>query len=393
MRPADRVRSIVPRIARVARARKRRAQARELGHHPELVRDVTPPAPYRKNLVGLPLQRSLFGAIDRCAERVFASDLLPEGRFGARLDEHGDLYLDKSHVEALRRGLPSRLSDDAIHAMGVVHRKTCDALLAATDEGASRAAACAEGEARALASKLGEAIAAILAYGVLAKFVPDVLLAALANEGDTRAPPFPVPSPGARLGRATIELHLACVDAGHPPAELAASWPDVDRGARALVLAFCEAHAGFGPLAWDAPGHEEPAYVLRTLVSAFGGVDRATLLGRLERMRDVPPARDADASPLRNLLAFWLAFLELETWYVRRAFFRGLAPLLRRIAEARRALSASDLLFARIDEIAEGRDPDREVVDARRARYASDLGYLTKHGVDSDRIGRMMALG
>ena len=53
-------------------------------------------------------------------------------------------------------------------------------------------------------------MALVLAYGILSKFVPDVLLRALADAGDVEPPPFPEKSAGAELMQNTFGLYGAC---------------------------------------------------------------------------------------------------------------------------------------------------------------------------------------
>src|SRR4030095_7574495 len=54
--------------------------------------------PYRRHIVGLPLQRSLFGEAARAATTISLPGLSSELDFPARLDENGDLFLDRSKV-------------------------------------------------------------------------------------------------------------------------------------------------------------------------------------------------------------------------------------------------------------------------------------------------------
>jgi hypothetical protein len=48
--------------------------------------------PYRRHIVGLPLQRSLFGLIARAATTIGLPGLASELDFPGRLDENGDLF-------------------------------------------------------------------------------------------------------------------------------------------------------------------------------------------------------------------------------------------------------------------------------------------------------------
>src|SRR5207253_1294622 len=62
--------------------------------------------PIRPHLVGLPIQRSVFGELYRAGELVGLASALPDGRFGAWLDDEGSLFLDRSHVDVLEPGFP-----------------------------------------------------------------------------------------------------------------------------------------------------------------------------------------------------------------------------------------------------------------------------------------------
>ena len=56
------------------------------------------PQPYRRYIVGLPLQRSLFGQAARAATTIGLPGLTSELDFPARVDENGDLFLDRSKL-------------------------------------------------------------------------------------------------------------------------------------------------------------------------------------------------------------------------------------------------------------------------------------------------------
>jgi len=87
------------------------------------------------------------------------------------------------------------------------------------------------------------------------------------------------------------------------------------------------------------------------------------------------------------MLAFWLEFLERETWYVRRAFYVGIVPLLRRLAAdyQGRLLRPEDLLFLEIQELT-GHGGEPAVVHVRRQRYLADPVYLTRQGIEPGRL-------
>lgn len=346
--------------------------------------------PYRRGLVRLPLQRSLFGKLGDAATLLGLADAVPGGRFGAWLDKSGDLFLDRSHVERLVESLLGRLTPGYIEGVEQAHRACCASLATATERAADLARAVDAIELRSLVGELGERIAAILPYAVLSKFVPDALLRALAAAGDRLPPPFPRPSLGAELVEKSLGLHRVCLALGYPPERLDAQWPAVPPEVAALVRGFCNAHVGFGPLQWEARGYEDPGYVFGMLRAALGDSTREVTTRALSQDESMRPASGtAESSAVRGHLAFWLDFLERETWYVRRAFYRGMIPLLRRLGalqDAGRAASgAEELLFLEIDELRSDATPTD--VAARRREYLGDHGYLKRHGVDAGRLG------
>jgi hypothetical protein len=277
------------------------------------------------------------------------------------------------------------------------HAAACDALVAAS-ENAARADTSLDGATGKLSEDLANRIALVLAYGVLSKFVPDVLLRALADAGDVEPPPFPEKSAGAELMQDMFALYQACSGLNYTPGRLQHEWPNVSPKVFQLVTEFCNRQTGFGPLAWDSPGHEDPTYVVRLLHSAFDGVDTEQIRRRLsfaERpqvarsIRDLPPKIAA----LRRVLGSWLEFLERETWYVRRAFYVGMIPILKQLAARYRqkipSFQATDLLFLDIRELTtEFADP--AVIDRRRQRYLENSDYLSLHGVDPSRLATIL---
>src|SRR5262245_50504187 len=146
--------------------------------------------PYRRHLVGLPLQRSLFGQAARAATTIGLPGLSSELDFPARLDENADLFLDRSQVAALRKALRSWFTPESLELMHTTYSAACDALVDASEK-AARVAASIDGAARKLCEDVANRMALVLAYGILSKFVPDVLLRALADAGDVEPTPFP----------------------------------------------------------------------------------------------------------------------------------------------------------------------------------------------------------
>src|SRR5437667_4461654 len=290
-----------------------------------------PAQPYRRHIVGLPLQRSLFGQTARAATTIGLPSLSSERDFPARLDENGDLFLDRSRVAALSKALSSWFTPETLELMHRTHDDACDALVDAS-ENAARVAASLDGAARKLSEDLANRMALVLAYGILSKFVPDVLLRALGDAGDVEPLPFPETSAGADLMQNTFALYQACCVLEYTPQRLQREWPRVSPEVFRLVGEFCKRQTGFGSLAWDSPGYEDPNYVIRLLHSAFDEVNAEQVRRRLSFAKRPVVARPTIDAPtkiaaLRCVLGFWLDFLERETWYVRHAFYVGMIPL------------------------------------------------------------------
>src|SRR6266581_9077458 len=348
---------------------------------------ATSAQPYRRHIVGLPLQRSLFVQAARGATTIGLPGLSSELDFPAWLDENGDLFLDRSQVAALSKALPSWFTPETLELMHTRHAAACDALVDASENAARVAVSLNGGSARQLSEDLANRMALVLAYGILSKFVPDVLLRALADAGDVAPPPFPEKSAGAELTQNMFALYEACCVLNYTPQRLQREWPRVSPEVFHLVSEFCNRQTGFGPLAWDSPGYEDPNYVVRLLHSAFNEVDPEQVRRRLSfGKRSAVPRSTIDVptkiAALRRVLGFWLDFLERETWYVRRAFYVGMIPLLRRLAaEYRRqipTLQLVDLLFLDIRELVAG-TVDPAVIETRRRRYIENTDYLSLH--------------
>jgi len=353
--------------------------------------------PYRRHIVGLPLQRSLFRLTAQAATTIGLPGLSSELDFPARLNENGDLFLDRSQVATLTQALRAWFTPEILELMPTRHAAACEALVDAS-ENSMRLVASGEDAATKLSEDLANRMALVLAYGILSKFVPDVLLRALAETGDIEPPPFPEKSAGAELMQDTFALYQACCALKYPPERLEREWPRVSPEVFRLVSEFCNRQTGFGPLAWDAPGYEDPNYVVRLLRSAFKEVDVEQVGRRLSMARSPAVARSTAGEPakiaaLRRALEFWLDFLERETWYVRRAFYVGMIPLLKQLAAGYRqknpAFQLADLLFLDIRELAAGiADPD--VIHARRHLYMENTEYLSLHGVGPSRLATML---
>jgi len=74
---------------------------------------ATSAQPYRRHIVGLPLQRSLFVQAARGATTIGLPGLSSELDFPAWLDENGDLFLDRSQVAALSKAASAAAPDAA----------------------------------------------------------------------------------------------------------------------------------------------------------------------------------------------------------------------------------------------------------------------------------------
>jgi len=353
--------------------------------------------PYRRHIVGLPLQRSLFGLTARAATTIGLPGLSSELDFPARLDENGDLFLNRSQVATLTQALRSWFAPETLELMHIRHVAACDALVDAS-ENAARVAASLDGAGKKVSEDLANKMALVLAYGVLSKFVPDVLLRALADAGDVEPPPFPERSAGAELMQNTFALYEACCALNYTPQRLQREWPRVPPQVFQLVSEFCQRQTGFGPLAWDSPGYEDPNYVVRLLYSAFHEVDTEQVRQRLSFAKRPAVARSTTGTStkiaaLRRVLGFWLDFLERETWYARRAFYLGMIPLLQQLAVGYREkipkFQLADLLFLDIHELASG-IADPAMIQTRRHRYMENTDYLSLHGVDSSRLATML---
>ena len=355
--------------------------------------------PYRRHIVGLPLQRSLFGEAAKAATSIQLPGLSSERDFPARLDENGDLFLDRSQVNVLSKGLASSFTPETLERMHTTHAAACDALVDVSEHAGRVAPSIDSASARELSENLANKMALVFAYGILSKFVPDVLLRALAKLGHAEPPPFPKKSAGAELMQNTFELYQACAALGYSPPRLQREWPGVSPEVSQLVRDFCARQTGFGPLAWDSPGYEDPDYVVRLLHSAFDGVDTDQVRGRLSFANKAVVTSSAVGAGtkvvgLRRVLGFWLEFLEWETWYVRRAFYIGMVPLLQQLAASYRrkipGLQPADLLFLDIRELTtEIAEP--AMIYVRRDRYMKHTEYLSVRGVNPSRLATMMS--
>lgn len=226
-------------------------EVRQAGNTPQTA--ARSALPYRRHIVGLPLQRSLFGQAARAATTIGLPGLTSELNFPARLDENGDLFLDRSQVAALTKALSSQLTPETLERMHATHAAACNALSDAR-KNAVRAVASFDGDSKKMAEDLAKKMALVLAYGILSKFVPDVLLRALADVGDVEPPPFPEKSAGAELMQNTFGLYEACCALDYSPERLLREWSRVPPQVFHLVTEFCNQQTGLVRSPGTRPG-------------------------------------------------------------------------------------------------------------------------------------------
>lgn len=359
---------------------------------------ATSTQPYRRHLLGLPLQQSLFSETGEAVTTMDFPGLTTASDFPASLDD-GDLYLDRAKVAALSEALLECLTEDRLNAMRAAHVSACDQLLATTDKAAREAASLHGQPLRKLLQELADDITLIMSYGVMSKFVPDLLLRARKDAGEYDSAPFPNNSAGSEILRNTFALYQACLAAGYSPRRLRDEWPRVSVQVKELLTRFCSEQRGFGPLPWDSPGYEDPQYVARILYSAFDQVDPEQVRQRLALVKTRSTTHFAEGNTklaaLRETLAFWLEFLEWETWYVRRAFYLGVVPLLKQLTlesvNSSRSVQSDDLLFLTFNEITSV-SWNMAIINERRDRYLKNNDYLSLHGITPDRLTTMLEL-
>jgi hypothetical protein len=327
---------------------------------------VAPTSVLRPRVCGLPLQRSVLASVDEVGPLLGVPERL------AWLDEDATLHADFGRLGVAARALVAG-SVEPVLALTAEGRARCEEVdrLAVRIETADPRRACT-----ALAD-VAAAVARVVPFAIATKVVPDALAAAIPSGGPDGRLPFPSPSPGVQVALDLLRLAERCDACGWPPERVAAAWPRVDAGVANAVRAFAAEHVGWGPLAWETPGHEDPATVVTLMAAAYGDPERRRVAaGRARRRAD--PGGD-QGGPLREALAWWLRFLELETWHVRRAFYAAIVPLLCAAPRGR------DLLFATIDEVRAG-GPAPEDAARRRAAYLADTAYLERHGVTPSRL-------
>ena len=344
--------------------------------------------PYRRRLVGLPLQRSLFVNIANAPLTIGMLGVLPGDRLSAWLDENGDLYFDRAEAEQLSAALAHLATPEFLASMEENLVRACSRVDSSTVR-VSENPPENELDVRRFIADLGRDLANLIPYGILSKFIPDALYQAAKAAGDDREPPFPRASPGVQLTQNVTSLYHELRAAGYSVTQLRSDWPDVPESIASQIRGFCFSPSGFGPLAWEAAGFEDPRYLLDLFARTFGDGDAPPL--RTKGGEVSLPASAGD-TPLRRALAEWLSFLERETLQVRRAFYRGMLPLLQRLVpvyqQAHSSFVPEDLLFLELDELIAGRGMAEAPL--RRARYLADREYFAKYGVTSGRLRTIM---
>ncbi len=349
--------------------------------------------PYRRQIVGLPLQRSIFDGIADGPRLIGVEDVVPGGRMTAWLDDEGDLFIDPSHMDLMRAALRERVASPFLETVERAHQTACETLTSASERCAAAPSTLTEAELRVLLGDLGASLVSFVPYGILSKFVPDELFGALQARVSGAVPPFPDQSAGAALSHQLARLYLSCRSRDYSAERLMQEWPHIhDRAVANQVRDFCRQQVGNGPLVWEAAGYERPQYVFSMMRTAFGSADPGELESKLNRSARSSKAIPAEAvesretGDLRRVLGFWLDFLERQTWCVRRAFYVGARPVLQALAAAQgrcQGLSAADLLFFSFDELREAKE-DINIAETRRQRYIANSDYLSRHGVEQE---------
>lgn len=327
----------------------------------------------RHHLVGLPLQRSAFAALDDALAVLGFAD----SASGALvLTADGKLQLDDSLLSEVRGAVCSADEDRLAKLSDRV--RTATSRLEHATEGTG---AAGDPVARILA--VGEALRAFIAIPIVGKTVTSALYAQLVSGGFTGWPPAPSPSPGVRLTLDLVDLADACAAAGTPAAAVAQRWPQVPDEVHDLVAAFARRHVGFGPLPWEAKGWDDVSHVASQLGTIAAGVR--------------PPPQPASGSTARfdgsleaarhDCLAAWLDATERGLVLVRRAFHVGIRPHLTTTAPGC-GVQPVELLFATFDELAALPLPADELA-TRRSEYGRNRAYLDAHAIDVADLERL----
>ncbi len=227
-------------------------------------------------------------------------------------------------------------------------------------------------------TRLLEAVAAVMPYPVLTRIVPGLLAQAA---GDRVPVPEP-PSPGAILATNLRRLASWCAAREWQPAALRDTWPRVDDDVADVVGSFCRDHSGFGPVAWEAPGFDSPRYTVTAMATLVPSPTRRD--GTVD-WHPVTACPDGAANTAHQVAVRWIEHMDRQIWLQRRAFHHGAVPLLAALGDEN-GVAPWRLLFAERSELASG-IPSAAVLDERIAAYLSGTEYLTKAGIDLNRLG------
>ncbi len=296
------------------------------------------------------------------------------------LDSAGDLQVDSGALEDIARRWVLATTVEA--ALGLSER--IDAIVARLESlTTSTTAPLASTESRLLT--IGDALSEFMPLPILAKMFIGAMLAWLRRHGFDGPLPLPSPSPGARLAADLATLAERCAATGISPAELRDRWPGVPPEVAAMVRQFAADHCGFGPLAWEAPGFDEPSFVLEAMVLSAGH-----LRGPEPRQEPIATVFNSSlAAAVYLALGSWIDVAERGILMVRRSFHISILPLLAPTASVS-GVTPIDILFARFDEIADGL-PSPSVLRMRRQRYETSTSYLDRNGIKPERLDHLVA--
>ncbi len=278
----------------------------------------------------------------------------------------------------MRRAFPAVPDRAFLVGLDEEREQRCRTLLALV-AGADRAASQTSDRNLDDVGRLLAAVARLMPYPLLTKVVPDLLLAAIDE------PSLPLPdhrSPGAMLTEDLRRLASWSVGRGLTAAALVEGWPPPDAELIAAVQVFCRQHAGFGPVAWEAPGFDSIAYTLRAMTTIDPGPPATAPPWR--PAGDFVPAHRSPAATAREAAVRWVEYMDLQIWYVRHAFYNGIVPLLAALG-AGLGREPWRLLFVERREFTT-RIPDPAEIDHRIDAYMARAGYLAANGVDLARL-------
>lgn len=340
----------------------------------------------REQMIGLPLQRSIFDHLDTSGSLIGLESALQNGRFNASLDTEGSLHVDQADLSALVSAFPQRPDEDFLIRLETERRTRCAALLHAITLAQEAAATADVTIGRSAANELLDRLADFVPYPILTKIVPDLLRGAMLAQGEHEIPSAPTPSPGMSLTRDLERLSLWLQQQGSSAAALADAWPDVPQDVGDALRGFCATHTGFGPVSWEAPGFDSACYTLLA-VASLGRVDGTSDVVRRPSFSHISPEIDRPLMTLAGVLEGWLELTDLQIWFVRTAFYAGLVPLIMQLSAAF-GMAPEHLLFVTRHELKE-LVPAATVISERMATYQAGDAYLTRNSVGPERLGSL----